>query len=124
MTTFLKKLGQILLKGTQIAVGIMPVVQQSFPTSQPVQQVTDTLTAVAGVIAQVEVIGQALGQPGSQKLIAAAPLVAQVVLQSAFMAKHEIADPAKFNAACTTIAGGVADLMNSLKENVETVNKA
>jgi hypothetical protein len=121
--SFLKKLGSILLKGTQIAMGIMPVVQQAYPTNQGVQQAADTLTTIAGVVTQVEVIGQALQQPGPQKLIAATPLVAQVILQSALMARHEIADPVKFNLGCQQVASGVCEILNSLKDNVDTLSK-
>ena len=119
--TFLKKLGQIILKGTQIILGFAPLVQQMIPGSAGL---VSEFTQIAGIIAQVEVMGQALGIAGPDKLRAAAPAVAQIVLQSSVMLHREIADPVKFNTACATIAGGFADLLNSLKDNVDTINKA
>ena len=121
--SFLKTLGMILLKGTQIAVGIMPIVQQEFPGNKPIQQTADTVTAIAAVVTQVEVIGQALQLTGPQKLTAATPLVAQVILQSAMMANHDIADPIMFNEGCADGAQGVVKILNSLKDKVPVVEK-
>jgi hypothetical protein len=119
--TFLKKLGGILLKGTQIIMGFAPLVQAMVPGSAGI---ISEINQIAAIIAQVEIMGQALGVAGPDKLRAAAPAVAQIILQSSMMAHRQIADPLKFNAACATIAGGMADLLNSLKPDVETVDKA
>lgn len=124
MTTWLKKVGEIILKGVEIVSGIAPIVSASLPGSAgTVQVVSQDLAQIATVIQEVEVMGQALKQPGPQKLTAAAPLVAQIVLQSSILAGRSIANEALFTQACSEIAGGVADLLNSLKADVPTVSK-
>lgn len=118
--SLLKKIGTIILKGTQVLLNIAPLVQAVMPGSAGV---INEFNQIAAIIVQVEVMGQALGIAGPDKLKAAAPAVAQIILQSSVMVHREIADPVKFNAACATIAGGMADLLNSLKDNVDTQDK-
>lgn len=113
---FLKRFGEIVLKITAIATGLAPLISGAAPASTAVVRVVvDDLTLIAKIIMDVEVMGQALSLTGTQKLEAAAPLVAQLVLNSSALAGQQIADPARFKAACTTIASGMADLLNSLK---------
>ena len=120
----LKKIGTIMLKATEIWIGFWPLVSATIPgSSAVVQTVSKDLIQIADIIVQVESIGQALGTAGPQKAVAAAPLVAQVVMSSALMAHHQIADEAAFKAACVTIAGGFADLLNALKGDVVTISK-
>lgn len=122
--TFLKKLGEIILKFTEIATGIGPLLSTAYPQSATaVTTVTSDLSQIAQIIAQVEAMGQALNIAGPQKLTAAAPLVAQIVLSSSLLVNQKIDDPVMFQKACTEIAGGVADLLNSLKANIDTTSK-
>jgi len=122
--TFLSKLGAAILKFTQIVAGIAPVAEAAFPgQSVQIQTVSNDLAQIAQIVTNVEAVGQALKLPGDQKLTGASPLVAQVILQSSMLVGHSIDDEALFQKACTEIAGGVADLLNSLKSNVATVNK-
>jgi hypothetical protein len=51
-------------------------------------------------------MGQVLGSPGADNLRAAAPLVAQIVLQSSILARHMIADPALSRAGREQIGSG------------------
>lgn len=118
---FLKKIGTIALKITQIATGFSPLLQQVLPTNAggTVAQVTDDLTKVAGMIQTVEVIGTALadkGISGPDKLKAAIPLVAQVVLQSEFVIGKKIKDETKFQAGVSQLASGMADILSSIEE--------
>lgn len=116
---FLKKFGAAVLKGLAIVSGVAPLVEQSLPSSIAAKMnvgISD-LTQLAGIITTVESVGQSLSLPGPQKLTAAAPLVAQAVLQSTFMLNKTIADQAGFTKACGEIAGGIADLLNSLHDN-------
>lgn len=125
--TLLKKIGQIALKATELILGFGPAAVKYIPGDKDdkiLAAITPELVQIAQVIQQVEVFGQALGLPGAQKLTAAAPSVAQIILASAIMAKHEIANPALFQAGCTQVAAGMADVLNSLKPDVETENKA
>lgn len=123
--TFLKKLGSILLKATQIAAGIAPFAEALLPNEAgKIQVASQDLAQIATIITQVETIGQALGQPGTAKLTGAAPLVAQVILQSSILANHKIANPTLFQQGATKIADGMADILNSLQDQVQTIDKA
>lgn len=123
---FLSKLGQMILKGVAIVSGFAPLVSQIPGVSGPVQTISQDLAQIAQIIAQVEVIGQKLGQDGDIKLLAAAPLVEQVLLQSALLANRKI-DKTRtdlFSEGSKKIASGMADVLNSLHEDeVKTESK-
>ena len=120
--TFLKKFGGLIVKGLQIVSGLQS--SGLFPTQAgALQVVSKDLASIAEIITQVEVMGQVLGSPGADKLRAATPLVAQIVLQSSILARHEIANPELFRAGCQQIAAGMADVLNSLKDDVGAVDK-
>lgn len=124
--SWLKKVGMILLRTTEIVTGLGPVVSALIPGKKDdaiIQVVSQDLAQIASIIAQVEVIGQALGLPGDKKLIAASAPVAQIILQSSVMVHHKIADPVLFQKGCASIASGMADVLNSLKDDVDTEDK-
>lgn len=122
---FLARLGTIILKFTEIAAGIAPIVSAAAPQAAPaITLVTSELTQIASVVQQAEVFGQALKLPGAQKLTGAAPSVAQIILQSALLANHKIADQARFTQGVNSIASGVADVLSSLEDKVQTTDKA
>lgn len=114
---FLSRLGQILLTATKIITGLGPILPQFQPQ---VNKATDTLEKVSGIITSVEIFGQVLGTPGADKLKAAAPLVAQVLLQSDMLVDKKIKDHALFVQGATKIADGMADVLNSLEDNIDT----
>lgn len=121
---FLKKFGAVILKITEIATGIAPIISTAFPGSaEKVQVVSQDLAQIAEAVLQVEVIGQVLGSPGPDKLRAVTPLVAQVILRSALVANHKIADPVKFQVGAAKVADGIADILNSLEDKVESTSK-
>ena len=114
--TFLKKLGQWIAAGIKLELGLAPLIQAAYPAaSGTIAQVGNELTQLASVIVTVESIGALEGLPGDQKVRMAGPLIGQLIQQSSLMAGKEIADGPKFAQACQTIAGGLADLLNSLK---------
>lgn len=122
--TFLAALGSLIVRGLQIVLGIAPIVQASAPSaSGTVGAIASELQQISSIIIQVEAIGQALtpGLTGAQKLQASTPLVAQILLQSAVLSGHTIADPALFTNGAEQIASGMANVLNSLKANVTTV---
>lgn len=122
--TFLSKLGAIILKSVQVLTAIEPLATAYAPKSPQVLDMAENdLTKIGAVIMQVEVMGQALALPGPQKLIAAAPSVAQVILQSTLLAGHKIANPTLFAAGAAKMADGMADVLNSLKDDVGTADK-
>lgn len=119
--TWLSKVGSILLKVTQIVTGIAPFI----PAAQQgtYQIVSRDLEQISAIITQAELFGQALSLPGAQKLTAATPAVAQVILQSSILANNKISNEVLFKQGCQKIADGMADVLNSLHPNVNTVDK-
>ena len=121
---FLTKLGQIILKGTEIWLGFAPLVQTALPGhAGEVQTVSQDLVEIAHIIVQVEAMGQALKLPGAQKLQAAVPSVTAIILQSTLLAHHKIGDPVLFAQGTQKVADGMADVLNALKDQIETLGK-
>ena len=119
--SFLKKLGQI----AQVAVKLTPYGQLIAPllpagAQGSVAHVLDTISGVAAVVMQAEMMGQALSLPGADKLKAATPAVAQMILQSSMIAGKKIHDEALFKLGAEKVASGVADILNSLHEDEAT----
>ncbi len=122
--TFLKKLGSVLLKIGEIVTGFGPVLSGFVPSAAgPVAVVTSDLKNLGDIIATVEAVGQSLSLPGTQKLIAATPLIAQAILQSELLVGRTIADPAGFQTAASKVADGIVGILNALKPEVPTVSK-
>lgn len=119
--TLLAKIGMVLLKATQIVAGIAPFI----PSAQQgtFQIISRDLEQVSQIIIQAELFGQALGLKGPDKLKAASPAVAQIILQSSILANHKLANPELFKVGCNKIADGMADVLNSLEDKVDTVDK-
>jgi len=79
-----------------------------------VSKATSEIEQIAAIIANAEVMGQALQLNGAQKLTAATPLVAQMFLQSSLLAGRAVSNPPLFKAGCEKIGSGMADVLNSL----------
>ena len=114
--TFLKKLGQVLLNVAGIAIGLGPIVGPFLGSQfgKIADTVINDLTSIGGIVTQVEVIGQATGLTGTQKLQAALPLVSNIIKTSELVAGKKIADPAMFTKACQEFAQAAVDLLNSI----------
>ena len=126
---WLKKAGLIIGQVTAMVVGLGPIITAFTPTKKDdaaLPIIADSLNQVAGIITTVEAMAGALATPlpGTEKLKMATPMVAQIILASSLMARHKIADPVKFQAGCASIASGMADVLSSLKDNVEVIDKA
>ncbi len=111
---FLKKLGSIILKGAKLVLGI----GSSLP--QGSSKIIDKLSEIMDVIIQAEVFGQALHLTGANKLVAAGQAVAQVILSSAILVNRKIDDKELFAHGATKMADGMADILNSLEDKIET----
>lgn len=121
---FLTKLGNVLLQVTQVVTGFAPLAKVALPGyADKVDVVSQDLAELSQIIVNVEAVGQALSLAGPQKLQAAAPLIAQVLIRSSIVANHKVANPVLFQQGATKIADGLADVLNSLEDKVETVNK-
>ena len=115
---WLKKVGSIIVKSAASAAGVGPLLGTSAPhAAGAIQKVTDTLQQLVGIVTNIEAFGQVLGTPGADKLKAATPLVAQIVLQSDFMVKKKIKDPVLFQKAMAGMAGSIADFLNSVDDD-------
>jgi hypothetical protein len=122
--SFLSKLGQVILKITEIATGFAPLAKVALPgQSDKIDIISQDLAEVAQVVSLAEVMGQALKLPGAQKLQGVTPLVAQIILRSSIVANHKIADPVLFQQGATKIGDGMADILNSLEDKVESISK-
>lgn len=114
--TFLKKLGQIILKGGQIVLGFAPLIEQGASLAGVAPAGIDHLSALFKTITDVEVFGTSLGLPGADKVRAAAPNVEQIVLDflTAKGLKVDATQQAKLTAACTALGGNLADILNTV----------
>lgn len=126
---FLKKLGQVALQGLAIASGVAPYVTPILNRLDPaaglkLMPVVTELQAIAGVVQSIEIAGAVGGLDGPKKLQLAAPLVKQVILASDLLAKHKIADPVRFGVGVDKVTAGVADILSSLNDHVDTIDKA
>lgn len=112
--SFLKKLGQVLLKMVGIFLQVEPLAAPFLGSAaSPVVKAINDFTAIGQIVVQAEALIQGEGT-GATKLAAATPLVANIIKTSELMIGKKIRDEAAFIKACQTITGGVADLLNSL----------
>lgn len=111
---FLTKLGQIIAKITGILTGISSLVPQY---DNETGKIKDTMNAIAAIVMNVEVFGQILGTPGADKLKAASPLVAQIILQSNMLIGKKINDKVLFAVGVEKLTAGMADILNSIHES-------
>jgi hypothetical protein len=123
---FLSKLAEYFAKGLQIISIFAGVTAKVLPgpIATEVQVVSQDLDQVGQVILDSEQIAVALGLKGPDKLKAAAPRVADILLRSAMLANHKIANSTLFTQGATKIADGMADVINSLHpDGIVVVNK-
>lgn len=123
--SFLKKAGQILATGAEVAIETLPILQPfTALLPQKIQGAVGTVESTVGTdatwllqaVVSAETAGGVLTNPGLSGAQKAA--MAGTYLAPAFTAAMSIAgkapkDPAAANAALITIAGGVADFMNA-----------
>lgn len=118
--SWLKKIG----KGAQIAAEFVPqlqpylaLIKRFTPDAVDVRidQASAKADEFAAVVIQGEVIGQALGLAGPDKLKAITPLLAQLVLKSDVLAGKKIEDPVLFQRGVASLGSGWADILNSVK---------
>ncbi len=111
--TFLKKLGVILAKGTQILTGVGPFVPQY---ENQVTKVKDIVTEILDVVVTVEAISAAMSSPlsGPDKLKAATPLITQLILKSDQFTGKNVSNPALFQEGIVKITNGFVDVLNSI----------
>ena len=120
---WLKRAAQIALK---IGVGIDtfgPMVKGFTPdrVDRWIDAGGDYVSKGTDIILQAEIMGQALSLSGQDKLKAATPAMAQLILKSDALVGRKIDDPVKFERGVAAMTSGLADILNSLDDKVETV---
>lgn len=116
--TFLKKFGQILAKIGIIAAsvgGITIPFLGSGKSAQVAGTVVNDLTAIGGVVGQIEVALQ--GKSGIDKLTAAIALVRPIILTSQMVIGKKIANEALFTQAIQEYTQATVDLLNSIDQS-------
>lgn len=128
-TSVLKKIGIVLLDGSQIATEVMgfPFISQllgnikigTTNVGAVATTVTSDLNSIASIISMSETMFPAIAgaKTGSAKLAAASPLVQQALLlwaSSNLPGHNKVKDPALLTKAAGEITGGFADFLNSL----------
>lgn len=116
--SFLKKLGLVLANVASTALGIGPIVTPLLgggtKAAGVVSTVTNDLTLIGSVIAQVETIFAGQDGTGPQKFKAAVALVGPIISTSQLVAGKKIADEAKFKDGINGVTQGIVDVLNSL----------
>lgn len=118
--TFLKKLGQIALaigKVVPIAGPILSAIIPGTADDAIIARASQEVDRFTKIIVDVEMMGAALSLAGPDKLTAATPLIAQLILQSSTVAGRDISDPALFKSGCAQIASGFVAVLNSLQSD-------
>lgn len=116
--TFLKKIGEDIIKVAGIVTGFEPLALAAMPgVSGAISTVVGDLQQMASIVVSVEAVGASMtpALTGAQKLQAATPQVAQIILKSGALVGHEVADQALFTNGAEQIASGIANVLNSLK---------
>ena len=116
--SFLKKLGLVLASVASTALGIGPIVAPLLGggtrATGVVSTVTNDLTLIGSVIAQVETIFAGEDGTGPQKFKAAVALVGPIIRTSQLVAGKKIADESKFKDGINGVTQGIVDVLNSL----------
>jgi len=118
--TFLKKLGQVLLKVTTLGGALLglPILQPllgAVKTGQTVQTGLNDLTAIGSTVLQIETALN--GKTGTEKLQAAVNLIGPIIQTSELVSGKKITNEAGFQKAVIEITQGMVDLLNSIDES-------
>lgn len=117
----LSKIAKIATKVTATFLGLEDVIRGFVPDDKEghLKPIKDTMLEVRDSIIAVELMaaGLATAPTGEEKLRMAGPLVRDVILRSALVANKDIDDKDLFGAGVEKISSGMADVLNSLKDN-------
>ena len=116
--SFLKKLGMVLAGVASTALGIGPLVTPLLGSGSKatgvVSAITNDLTSIGSVIAQVETIFAGQDGTGPQKFKAAVALVSPIIMTSQLVSGKKIADAQKLKDGIAGVTQGMVDILNSL----------
>jgi len=116
--SFLKKLGLVLASVASTAIGVGPLVTPLLgggnKAAGMVGSITNDLTSIGSVIAQVETIFAGQDGMSDQKFKAAVALVGPIIRTSQLVSGKKIADEAKLKDGIGRVTQGIVDVLNSL----------
>jgi len=122
---FLSKISEIVGKIVVHWTGLAPVVQGFIKDdSGKIQTITDTLLEVRDAVISTEIFASTITSDvsGEDKMRASGAQVAQIILKSSLVANQKIENEELFKTGCERIAGGMADVLNSFKDDIDTEN--
>lgn len=120
--TWLKRIGQVVLKGAQIIIGVQNMLPPNILGT--IQTIETVLSRALQVIVDVEAMGAALGLNGTQKLQAAVAAGADIFLRWSATLGHKIANPVLFREGVTSVMDGLVKIANSWEDDVDTKDVA
>lgn len=115
---WLTRIGQILVTATKLITGLSPLIPNLSGTA--LVKIEDTLTKLVELVINVEAFGQVLSVGGPDKLKASVPVATQIILKSDAMIGKKIDDPILFTKGVMSVISGIADILNSLKDDIQT----
>lgn len=121
--TFLSKLGGILVQAGAVITGIkplFPMIKGGDVASKFIDKFTNPFNEIIEAIVMVEAIGQALKIKGPDKLKAASPLIANIILKSDMLVGKKIKNQDLFNVSVEQVANGMVGILNSVNEQEVT----
>ena len=116
VTTFLKKLGGMLVRIENVAESLWPFLKGLFGSGKAASvanTVYNDFEAIANLAVAIEAAYPGDGT-GAQKLQALVPLVANVIKTSNLISGKQVANNDLFIKGCTEVAQGVVDVLNSI----------
>jgi len=117
--SFLKNLGKILSTASTLIPVYGPLIGAMIPGDRDdriIAGANDRIDGMLGVVAQAEVMGQAIAVPGAQKAAMAAPAILQILLSSKLVAGKKPKDAAAAKVAAENVGKALADFLNAFED--------
>ena len=115
--SFLRRFLAALLKITQIATGIEPVVVSDIGSSTKISAITDDLTRITTIVQNGAAIVSLLKQnlTPEQEATALSPLISQELLKSELLIGRKVKDEVLFSKGSTDLALAVREILESIE---------
>jgi hypothetical protein len=124
-TSVLKKIGQVFNSAEKavpaygqlalLATALTPNTKDDEIVAKGLAIANDGLVRFQNIIVDAEIVGQALGMPGSQKAAAAAPAILQLFLDLPIIKGKKPKDPAQSKLDAAELGGALAKFMNGFE---------
>ena len=114
--------GQVLVTFT----GLEPVIRGFLPDEKTgvLTEIKDTMLEVRDAVISAETMAAAMTGTisGDEKLRMAGSLASDIILKSALVADRKVKDEALFKKGANSITSGMADILNSLDDDLDEDN--